>query len=179
MYAYTGILTALMNRMKTGRGTVLEVSMLEALGEWMGYPAYYAQYGGKEPARTGASHSTIYPYGPFECGDGKTVFIGLQNEREWAQFCREVLNDESLAQDDRFNANYLRSANRKELKAIIEEAFSELTSDVVIERVEEAKIANARLNTMKDFFNHPQLKARDRWREIGRRKAISPRCSRR
>lgn len=167
MYAYTGILTALMNRMKTGRGTVLEVSMLEALGEWMGYPAYYAQYGGKEPARTGASHSTIYPYGPFECGDGKTVFIGLQNEREWAQFCREVLNDESLAQDDRFNANYLRSANRKELKAIIEEAFSELTSDVVIERVEEAKIANARLNTMKDFFNHPQLKARDRWREIG------------
>lgn len=167
MYAYTGILTALMNRMKTGRGTVLEVSMLEALGEWMGYPAYYAQYGGKEPARTGASHSTIYPYGPFECGDGKTVFIGLQNEREWAQFCREVLNDESLAQDERFNANYLRSANRKELKAIIEEAFSELTSDVVIERVEEAKIANARLNTMKDFFNHPQLKARDRWREIG------------
>src|SRR5690625_5426934 len=99
MYAYTGILTALMNRMKTGRGTVLEVSMLEALGEWMGYPAYYAQYGGKEPARTGASHSTIYPYGPFECGDGKTVFIGLQNEREWAQFCREVLNDESHAQD--------------------------------------------------------------------------------
>ena len=167
MYAYTGVLTALMNRMKTGKGTVLEVSMLEALGEWMGYPAYYAQYGGKEPSRTGASHSTIYPYGPFKCGYGKTVFIGLQNEREWAQFCKEVLNDEALARDARFNANYLRSENRKELKDIIEEAFSGLTSDVVIERVEKAKIANARLNTMKDFFNHPQLKARDRWREIG------------
>lgn len=161
MYAYTGVLTALMNRMKTGKGTVLEVSMLEALGEWMGYPAYYAQYGGKEPSRAGASHSTIYPYGPFRCGDDKTVFIGLQNEREWAQFCKDVLNDEALSQDERFNANYLRSENRDELKSIIEEAFSELTSDVVINRVENAKIANARLNNMKDFFNHPQLKARN------------------
>src|SRR5699024_7058476 len=166
MYAYTGILTALMNRMKTGEGTVMEVSMLEALGEWMGYPAYYAAYGGKEPSRTGASHSTIYPYGPFVCGDGKTVFIGLQNEREWKQFCEKVLNNEELKQDERFNSNWLRSENRQALKALIEKEFETMTSDVVIERVEGAKIANARLNNMQDFFNHPQLKARNRWQEV-------------
>lgn len=166
MYAYTGILTALMNRMKTGEGTVMEVSMLEALGEWMSYPAYYAAYGGKEPSRTGASHSTIYPYGPFVCGDGKTVFIGLQNEREWGQFCEKVLNNEALMHDERFNSNSLRSENREELKALIEKAFEAMTSDVVIERVEDAKIANARLNNMKGFFNHPQLKARNRWQEV-------------
>lgn len=166
MYAYTGILTALMNRMKTGEGTVIEVSMLEALGEWMGYPAYYAAYGGKEPNRAGASHSTIYPYGPFKCGDGKTVFIGLQNEREWSQFCDKVLNDSDLKTDERFNSNWLRSENRDELKGIIENQFADLDSDVVIERVEDAKIANARLNNMKDFFEHPQLKARNRWKEV-------------
>ncbi|WP_031545462.1 CaiB/BaiF CoA transferase family protein [Salinicoccus luteus] len=178
MYAYTGVLTALMNRMKTGRGTVMEVSMLEALGEWMGYPAYYAAYGNKEPKRTGASHSTIYPYGPFVCGDGKTVFIGLQNEREWAQFCDRVLDDPELKNDARFNTNSLRSENRAALKALIEEQFSNLTSETVIERVENAKIANARLNTMKDFFNHPQLKARDRWKDVetpeGRISALVP-----
>ena len=178
MYAYTGVLTALMNRMKTGRGTVMEVSMLEALGEWMGYPAYYAAYGNKEPKRTGASHSTIYPYGPFVCGDGKTVFIGLQNEREWAQFCDKVLNDPELKNDERFNTNSLRSENRAALKALIEEQFSNLTSETVIDRVEKAKIANARLNTMKDFFNHPQLKARDRWKDVetpeGRISALVP-----
>lgn len=178
MYAYTGVLTALMNRMKTGRGTVMEVSMLEALGEWMGYPAYYAAYGDKEPKRTGASHSTIYPYGPFVCGDGKTVFIGLQNEREWAQFCDRVLNNPELKNDARFNTNSLRSENRGALKALIEEQFSNLTSETVIERVENAKIANARLNTMKDFFNHPQLKARDRWKDVetpeGRISALVP-----
>ncbi|MBY8910364.1 CoA transferase [Salinicoccus roseus] len=178
MYAYTGVLTALMNRMKTGRGTVMEVSMLEALGEWMGYPAYYAAYGNKEPKRTGASHSTIYPYGPFVCGDGKTVFIGLQNEREWAQFCNRVLDDPELKNDARFNTNSLRSENRAALKALIEEQFSSLTSETVIERVEDAKIANARLNTMKDFFNHPQLKARGRWKDVetpeGRISALVP-----
>ncbi|WP_342387785.1 CaiB/BaiF CoA transferase family protein [Salinicoccus bachuensis] len=178
MYAYTGVLTALMNRMKTGRGTVMEVSMLEALGEWMGYPTYYAAYGNKEPKRTGASHSTIYPYGPFICGDGKTVFIGLQNEREWAQFCDKVLGDPELKNDARFNTNSLRSENRAALKALIEEQFAELTSETVIERVENAKIANARLNTMKDFFEHPQLKARSRWKDVetpeGRISALVP-----
>ncbi|WP_067728617.1 CaiB/BaiF CoA transferase family protein [Oceanobacillus damuensis] len=166
MYTYTGILTAIMNRSKTGKGTVMEVSMLEALGEWMGYPAYYAAYGGNEPKRAGASHSTIYPYGPFQCGDGKTVFIGLQNEREWKHFCENVLKNPSLATDSRFESNSKRSENRRELKQIIEAQFASLTSDEVIERVESSKIANARLNTMKDFFDHPQLKARNRWKKI-------------
>ncbi|WP_249869281.1 CaiB/BaiF CoA transferase family protein [Oceanobacillus saliphilus] len=166
MYTYTGILTAIMNRSKTGKGTVMEVSMLEALGEWMGYPAYYAAYGGNEPKRAGASHSTIYPYGPFKCGDEKTVFIGLQNEREWKHFCEKVLKDPSLAVDFRFESNSKRSENRQELKQIIEAQFDSLTSDEVIERVESSKIANARLNTMKDFFDHPQLKARNRWEKI-------------
>lgn len=166
MYAYTGILTALFNRVKTGKGTVIEVSMLEALGEWMGYPAYYAQYGGEEPKRTGASHSTIYPYGPFECGDGKTVFIGLQNEREWKSFCDLVLEDPALSEDPRFKSNSERSENRKTLKQMIENRFKNMTSDQVIERLEGAKIANARLNSMKEFFNHPQLEARNRWEQV-------------
>jgi len=166
MYAYSGILTALLNREKTGRGTILEVSMLEALGEWMGYPSYYANYGGTEPQRAGASHSTIYPYGPFACGDGKTVFIGLQNEREWKQFCDIVLNQPNLTSDERFNSNYNRSANRHELKQLIESSFTDLASETVLERVEKANIANARLNTMKNFFEHPQLKARDRWDKV-------------
>ncbi|QKY68313.1 CaiB/BaiF CoA-transferase family protein [Lentibacillus sp. CBA3610] len=166
MYAYTGILTALLNRTKTGEGTIIEVSMLEALGEWMGYPAYYAAYGGTEPKRTGASHSTIYPYGPFKCGDNKTVFIGLQNEREWKDFCERVLKNPELAEDAKFENNSQRSANRTELKALIEDSFKDLSSDDVIERVEDAKIANARLNNMKNFFDHPQLSARNRWQEV-------------
>jgi len=178
MYAYTGILTALLTRQKTGEGTILEISLLEALGEWMGYPAYYASYGGEEPARTGASHSTIYPYGPFECGDGKTIFIGLQNEREWKQFCEEVLKQPDLARDSRFNTNFNRSANRHILKKIIEEKLNSLTSDLAIARIEKANIANARLNTMKDFFEHPQLKARNRWTQVdtpkGKINALKP-----
>lgn len=166
MYAYTGVLTALFNRMKTGKGTVMEVSMLEALGEWMGYPAYYAAYGGKEPQRSGASHATIYPYGPFLCGDNKTVFIGLQNEREWKRFCEFVLEDSALSEDARFITNTDRSTNKDELKQIIEAKFEAFTSDQIIERVEEAKIANARLNTMKDFFAHRQLTARKRWKQV-------------
>jgi itaconate CoA-transferase len=166
MYAYTGVLTALLNRSKTGQGTVMEISMLEALGEWMGYPAYYAAYGGEEPKRADASHSTIYPYGPFICGDGKTVFIGLQNEREWENFCLRILEKPELTVDPRFENNYKRSEHRDELKSIIENTFKEKTSDEVIEMVEEANIANARLNTMKDFFDHPQLTARNRWEQV-------------
>jgi itaconate CoA-transferase len=178
MYMYTGVLTALLTRNKTGKGTVFEVSMLEALGEWMGYPAYYAAYGGTEPKRTGASHSTIYPYGSFKSGDGKTVFIGLQNEREWVQFCNVVLKQPDIATDSRFDSNAKRSANRDELKRVIETGFEVLTSDAIIERLEEAKIANARMNTMKEFFEHPQLKARDRWEtvpsSVGEIKALRP-----
>src|SRR5699024_7225387 len=123
---------------------------------------YYAAYGGKEPQRSGASHATIYPYGPFICGDNNTVFIGLQNEREWVQFCEKVLKDSKLIYDKRFDTNTNRSYNRVELKLLIEQNFKNIKSEVVIERLEKAKIANARLNTMKDFYHHPQLASRKR-----------------
>ena len=103
MYAYSGILSALFWRERTGEGATLEVSMLEALGEWMGFPAYFAGYGGEEPKRSGASHAAIAPYGPFACGDGETIFLGIQNEREWKKFCDEVLGREGMAEDDRFD----------------------------------------------------------------------------
>ncbi|WP_085993080.1 CaiB/BaiF CoA transferase family protein [Oceanobacillus senegalensis] len=166
MYIYSGVLTALLNRGKTGKGTIMEVSMLEALGEWMGFPMYYSVYGGKEPKRTGASHATIYPYGPFVCGDEKTVFIGLQNEREWKKFCDIVLEKPELATDARFENNSKRSENRNELKSIIEQSFDTLNSAKVINRLEEAKIANARLNNLQDFYDHPQLAARNRWTNV-------------
>ncbi|RKQ35790.1 CaiB/BaiF CoA transferase family protein [Oceanobacillus halophilus] len=166
MYVYSGILTALLNRGKTGKGTIMEVSMLEALGEWMGFPMYYSVYGGKEPKRTGASHATIYPYGPFLCGDEKTVFIGLQNEREWKKFCDIVLQEPKLANDDRFDNNSKRSENRQELKGIIEDCFDSLDSAEVIARLDSAQIANARLNNLKDFYEHPQLAARNRWTTV-------------
>lgn len=166
MYVYSGVLTALLNREKSGEGTILEVSMLEALGEWMSYPMYYAAYGGKDPERTGASHSTIYPYGSFACKEGKKVFLGIQNEREWASFCEHVLKKTFLVTDARFMNNTNRSKNREELKGIIENQFKEMSIHDVISKLEKAKIANARLNTMKDFFEHPQLEARERWRTV-------------
>ena len=166
MYAYSGILTALFNREKTGEGTVLEVSMLEALGEWMGYPAYYSYYGGKEPKRTGARHATIYPYGPFQTGDQKNVFLAIQNEREWARFCEIVLRSPETAYDSRFDSNSNRVKHLDELKLVIHEQFEALTAEEVIERLDEAQIANARLNTLLEFVDHPQLKARNRWREV-------------
>lgn len=166
MYTYSGILTALLQRKETGKGAILEVSMLEALAEWMGYPMYYAAYGGKEPSRTGASHATIYPYGPFPSGDGKKVFLGIQNEREWVRFCKEVLQNSELAEDPRFENNSNRYQNQQILQPIIEEIFSTLSSEIIIDRLEKAQIANAQMNTMVDFYHHPQLKARDRWRKV-------------
>lgn len=166
MYAYTGILTALLARQQTGKGTIMEVSMLEALAEWMGYPLYYSTYGSIEPKRTGASHATIYPYGPFKAGDEKFVFMGIQNEREWAQFCEKVLSDPQLAVDPRFASNSKRVENNVALKSIIEERYQDFNADQVINRLEEAKIANARLNTVQELANHPQLQARNRWREV-------------
>src|SRR5690348_11990428 len=166
MYAYTGILTALYQRERTGAGTALEVSLFEALGEWMGYPAYYAAYGGTPPARTGANHATIAPYGPFAAGDGQPINLGIQNEREWVAFCEQVLQRPALAYDARFVANPARVAHRTELHAEITAAFAQLTSDEVIARLDQAGIANARMNTMTEFWNHPQLRARDRWREV-------------
>jgi itaconate CoA-transferase len=166
MYAYTGILSALMLRDKTGVGSRIDVSMLESLVEWMGYPMYYAYDGAPPPPRAGAAHSTIYPYGPFPTGDGGTVMLGLQNEREWAAFCDKVLLESDLATDERFNANYKRSENRQQLRQIILDGFSRLTVEDVVARLETAQIANARVNDMQGVWNHPQLKARDRWREI-------------
>lgn len=163
MYAYTNILAALLQRGKTGKGSLIDVSMLEALGEWMSFPMYYAFEGAEPPPRNGASHATIYPYGPFKAGDGGTVMLGLQNEREWAQFCAVVLEDPTLALDERFDKNFKRNEKRTELLAIIDQCFSKLTTEQVIAKLEKAQIANARLNDMKGLWNHQQLKERDRW----------------
>ncbi len=166
MYSYSGILTALFQRERTGDGAVLEVSMLEALGEWMGFPAYFTHYGGNSPKRTGASHATIYPYGPFVAGDDKTVFLGIQNEREWQVFCSDVLESAELAHDPRFVSNSERFSNKDALTEIITRSFSTISSQEVIKRLDDAKIANARLNNVEEFFNHPQLEARNRWRNL-------------
>ena len=167
MYAYTNILAALMHRQQTGQGQRIDISMLESLGEWMNYPLYYAMDGAAPPPRTGASHATIYPYGPFPAGDGRTVMFGLQNEREWAMFCDQVLLQPALAKDERFASNAKRSAARETVRAMIVEAFSVFTAEQVVERLDAAQIANARVNTMHDVWNHPQLKARNRWTEVG------------
>jgi itaconate CoA-transferase len=166
MYAYTGILTALYQRERTGVGAALEVSLFEALGEWMGFPAYYTAYGGQPPARSGASHAAIAPYGPFACGDGRQVFLGIQNSREWARFCAEVLELPELADDPRFASVTLRVARRAELQAIIEARFARVDAAEVLDRLERAGIANARFNSVQEFWEHPQLRARDRWREV-------------
>ena len=166
MYAYSGILAALFRRERTGEGATLDVSMLEALGEWMGFPAYFAGYGGEELRRSGASHAAIAPYGPFACGDGEIVFLGIQNEREWARFCEEVLESPGMAEDARFASNTERVANRTDLHAEIEGVFSGLMEEEAIERLEEAGIANARMRDVRQFLDHPQLEARDRWREV-------------
>jgi len=166
MYAYTGILAALLQRQQTGRGSHIDVSMLEALGEWMGFPMYYAYEGAEPPPRNGAAHATIYPYGPFEAGDGKTVMLGLQNEREWKLFCDKVLLQPALATDPRFDANARRNANRADLRTIIVEAFAALTAEQVIARLEQAQIANAHVNTVGDMWTHPQLRARHRFAQV-------------
>ncbi|SHL87906.1 CaiB/BaiF CoA transferase family protein [Phytopseudomonas punonensis] len=166
MYAYSNILAALLLRGRTGLGSRIDVSMLESLVEWMGYPLYYAYDGATPPPRAGAAHSTIYPYGPFPAGDGGTVMLGLQNEREWQAFCERVLLQPELASDERFSANFKRSANRETLRAIIVETFAALSAEQVIERLEQAQIANAHVNDMADVWAHPQLKARDRWRQV-------------
>jgi len=163
MYAYSNILAALIQRGKTGKGSVIDVSMLEALGEWMSFPMYYAFEGADPPPRNGASHATIYPYGPFKAGDGGTIMLGLQNEREWVQFCEVVLENPALVLDERFDKNFKRNEKRAQLLEIIDSCFSKLTTEQVIAKLEKAQIANARLNDMKGLWNHQQLKDRDRW----------------
>ncbi len=166
MYSYSGILTALYQKERNGKGSILEVSMLEALGEWMGFPAYFTHYGGDAPPRTGASHATIFPYGPFLAGDNKTVFLGIQNEREWRLFCAEVLEDPEIADDKRFSSNSRRVSNKAPLTSTIDKVFSKLKASEIIERLDGAQIANARLNSVDEFWNHPQLKARKRWKKV-------------
>ena len=167
MYAYTNILSALLLRGRTGEGSHIDVSMLEALGEWMGYPMYYAFDGAPPPPRTGASHASIYPYGPFEAGDGGTVMLGLQNEREWKLFCEQVLLQPALAADARFDSNARRNANREELRALILGVFNALDAAQVVQRLDAAGIANARVNDMAGLWAHPQLAARQRWCSVG------------
>jgi itaconate CoA-transferase len=167
MYAYTGILSALLQRQQTGEGSHVEVSMLEALTEWMGFPMYYAYDGQTPPERNGAAHATIYPYGPFEAGDGKVVMLGLQNEREWKLFCDKVLLRPELAADPRFDANVRRVENRAALRQHILEVFAQLTAQEVLARLMDAQIANASVNQVGDLWAHPQLHARQRFRTIG------------
>ena len=166
MYAYSNILAAVIARGRTGRGTHIEISMLEAMVEWMSYPLYYAYDGADPPPRSGAAHATIYPYGPFRTGDGRTVMLGLQNEREWASFCAYVIQRPELATDERFKSNSLRVAARAALNAIVVEAFSKLTAPELVKRLEAGSIANAAVNDMHDVWQHPQLAARDRWTEV-------------
>ena len=165
MYAYSSILAALIQRGRTGRGCRLDVSMLESMVEWMSFPLYYALDGAEPPPRSGAAHATIYPYGRFVAGDGKGVMMGLQNEREWVAFCAVVLQQPDLARDPRFDSNPKRVQSREALSVIILDVFSALTAAQVIERLEQAQIANARLNTMADVWQHEQLKARSRLAE--------------
>jgi itaconate CoA-transferase len=166
MYAYSGILAALLRRGRTGEGATIEVSLFEALAEWMGFPAYFTMYGGKEPPRTGASHAAIAPYGPFRCGDGEVIFLGIQNEREWERFCEVVLGRPEMANDELFTSNSERVENRDVLHQEIEAILEKLSSEEAIERLDGAKIANARMRTVRDFLDHPQLEARNRWREV-------------
>ncbi|MER5181056.1 CaiB/BaiF CoA-transferase family protein [Streptomyces sp. NPDC002896] len=161
--AYSGILSALIQRGRTGEGVEIEISMLEALAEWMGYPLNYAMYGGTPPARTGARHAAIAPYGPFHCGDGRQVFLGLQNEREWVTFCERILGEPTLAFDPRFIRNSSRVEHSAQLQVEIERAFRESTAEEVAERLEAAGIANALLRDMAGLEDHPQLEARGRW----------------
>jgi len=167
MYAYTGILSALLLRGRTGQGSHIDVSMLESLAEWMGYPMYYAFDEAPPPTRSGASHASIYPYGPFATGDGGTVMLGLQNEREWKLFCEGVLHDGAIATHPHFDSNARRNEHRDELRALILKAFSSLTTPEVLARLDQAQIANARMNDMAGLWAHPQLAARERWRDVG------------
>ena len=165
MYAYSGILTALLRRKDTGDGTVVDVALLDTLGEWMGFAAYYTQYGGTQPSRTGASHATIAPYGPYRTRDGSIV-VAVHSNREWAQFCRHVLQQADLADDARFQTNLLRVQHRAALATVVEDVLSHLPTTEVLRRLEAANIANARVNSVSEYLQHPQMIGPDRWREV-------------
>jgi formyl-CoA transferase len=167
MYAYSGILAALLRRATTGEVSTVEVSLFEALAEWMGSPAYYTQYGGTQPERVGAQHATVAPYGPYGTADGDTVLLGIQNEREWATFCDVVLGDPGLATDPRFDHNSARVAHRAQLNAIITARLSELDTPTATALLDRAGVANSRLNDVAAFLAHPVLSGRHRWRKVG------------
>ncbi|MBT2384983.1 CoA transferase [Streptomyces sp. ISL-11] len=167
MYAYTGILTALYERERTGEGSALSVSLLDALAEWMGQPYYAQAYGGEPLTRSGARHPTISPYGHYGCGDGATVFLSVQNDREWVALCEQVLREPALVRDPRFADNPLRRAHDADLTAVLEKHFAHHTADGLVALLDRAGIANARLRTVTEFAGHPQLAARDRWRDFG------------
>jgi itaconate CoA-transferase len=167
MYAFTSILAALVRRGRNGEGATIEVTMLEALGEWMGFPAYFTAYGGAAPPRSGPYHATIVPYGPFKAGDGQTVFLSVQNEREFASFCDRVLAKPALKTDQRFASGPARFRNREAFHREVDAVFSQLKATEIIERLEAGDIANARLNDMNGFWDHPQLRARERWAKVG------------
>ena len=166
MYAFSSVLAALLRRERSGEGATVEVTMLEALGEWMGFPAYFAAYGGSPPPRSGAHHATIVPYGPFPTGDGATVFLSVQNQREFTRFCELVLRNAALAQDPRFSSSPARQEHREAMHAEIRNAFAGMSASEVVGRLEAADIANARLNSMREFWEHPQLAARGRWAKV-------------
>jgi itaconate CoA-transferase len=166
MYAYSNVLAALLQRGHSGKGCRIDVSMLESMVEWMSYPLYYSFEGAQQPERTGSSHATIYPYGSFPTGDGKTVMLGVQNEREWHVFCDRILERPELKSDSRFLTNPLRTANRCDLHKVISELFSKLTSTQILDRLNAAQIANSRINEISDVWSHAQLKERKRWVEI-------------
>lgn len=166
MYAYSNILAALLERQKTGLGKRIDISMLECMTEWMGFPLYYASDDQPEPQKSGVAHATIFPYGPFATGDAKQVLFAVQNEREWTSFCEIVLEKPELSQSELFMNNSNRIKNREVLTKIILQTFSHDTQNEIILRLEQAKIANANVNTLADVWNHPQLKARQRWTEV-------------
>ncbi|KAF9870745.1 l-carnitine dehydratase bile acid-inducible protein f [Colletotrichum karsti] len=165
-YAYSNILAAILKRGKTGKGSRIDISMLESMVEWMNFPLYYTYNGAPGLSRSGASHASIYPYGPFETGGGGTVMFGVQNEREWVNLCRGVLGNEALAKDPRFVSNTLRTKNRDELKKIICGVFANFSAEEVLQKLDQAAIANAKVNDMQGVWEHPQLKARGRWTDI-------------
>ena len=167
MYAYSGILTALLSRTTTGLGTAIDVSLFDALGEWMGAPAYYTGYGGSAPPRSGAAHATIAPYELFVSEDGVEIYLAIQNGREWTRFCEHVLRRPELADDPRFATNAMRVLHRQVLHALIAAVFARLAASDMLARLAAADIACARRNTIAEFLEHPQLSQRERWRTIG------------
>ncbi|THC50128.1 CaiB/BaiF CoA-transferase family protein [Streptomyces sp. A1499] len=166
MYAYSGILSALFTRATTGRAPTVEVSLFDALAEWVSQPAYYTRYGGAQPPRVGARHATVAPYGVFTAADGKDVMLSVQNEREWAAFCREFLGRAELADDPRFATGSGRVAHREALEAIVSVRFAELGGDEAAALLDRAGVANAGVNSVHDFLAHPVLTERGRWRDI-------------